>query len=142
MIFATTSISLQNLSKLTVEAVQENRVQVVDHGCPRLVHIPACVRTDLLSYAKKKGILHGPIFITRNGRPLNRATVAMLIGRICRDAQVPREKGNPRCLKRLYQTTQASIEANIALLVEQAHDRMIETEQLTVGWDFEKASGL
>lgn len=74
--------------------------------------------------------------------PLNRTTVSMLIGRICHDAQVPREKGNPRCLKKLYQTTQASIEANIALLVEQAHDRMIEMEQLTVGWPFENVSGL
>lgn len=141
-VFATTSISLQNLSKLTVEAVQENRVQVVDHGCPRLVHIPACVRTDLLSYAKKKGILHGPIFVSRNGTPLKRTSVSSMISRLCHDAQVPKEKGNPRCLKRLYQATQAGIEANIALLVEQAHDRIVETEQLTVGWDFEKASGL
>lgn len=41
-------------------------------------------------------------------------------------------KGNSRRLKKLYQTTQAGIEANIALLVGQAHDRIVETEQLSV----------
>ena len=63
----------------------------------------------------------------------------MLISGICRDAQVPREKGNPRCLKRLYQATQAGFEANISLLVEQAHDQMIEMEQAAVGWNSESA---
>lgn len=126
----------------TVEAVQENRVQVTDRGLPRLVHIPACVRSELLCYCKQKGIRRGPIFITKSGMPLSRTSVTALISCRCRDAQVPREKGNPRCLKRLYQTTQAGIEANIALLVEQAHDRMIVTEQLTAGWPYEHASGL
>ena len=41
-------------------------------------------------------------------------------------ARVPGEKGNPRCLKRLYQSTRSGIEENIALLVEQ--------EQFTAGW--------
>ena len=43
-------------------------------------------------------------------------------------------KGNPRCLKRLYQSTRSGIEENIALLVEQAHARLLEQEQLEIGW--------
>ena len=38
-------------------------------------------------------------------------------------------------MKRLYQSTCASIEGNIALLVEQAHNRLLEREQLEIGWD-------
>ena len=138
-VFATTGVNLQNLSRLTVEAVREDRVQVTDHGSQRPAHIPACVKAELLAYARRKGILRGPIFVTRGGAPLNRVTASMLISGICRDAQVPREKGNPRCLKRLYQATQAGIEANISLLVEQAHDQMIEMEQAAVGWNSESA---
>ena len=47
---------------------------------------------------------------------------------------MPEEKGNPRCLKRLYQSTRAGIEDNISLLVEQAHSRLLEQEQLEIGW--------
>ena len=45
------------------------------------------------------------------------------------------EKGNPRCLRKMYQTTRDGIERNVALLVERAQDRLLEEEQLTVGWE-------
>lgn len=63
------------------------------------------------------------------------AYVSTIIRQLCTAAKVPDEKGNPRCLKRLYQTTRADIEDNIALLVEQAHSRLLEQEQLEIGWD-------
>ena len=52
-----------------------------------------------------------------------------------RIAPDPEEKGNPRCLKKLYQTTRVGIEANFDLLVEQAMERQIDAEQEDVGWD-------
>ena len=50
-------------------------------------------------------------------------------------AQVPAEKGNIRALRQLYKTTISGIEANFDLLVRQAYERQLETEQLSVGWD-------
>jgi hypothetical protein len=44
------------------------------------------------------------------------------------------EKGNPRYLRKLYHVTRSGIERNIAMLVDQAQDRMLEEEQLSVGW--------
>ena len=55
--------------------------------------------------------------------------------RLLRTARVPAGKGNPRCLKRLYQSTRSGMESNIALLVEQAIDRQLEQEQLAIGWE-------
>ena len=49
-------------------------------------------------------------------------------------AGVPEEKGSPRCLRKLYQSTRAGIERGISLLVDQAQDRLLEEEQLSVGW--------
>ena len=66
---------------------------------------------------------------------MNRTYVSASIRSICEDARVPREKGNPRCLKRLYQVTRGGIENNISLLVEQAMDRLLEQEQFTIGWN-------
>ena len=41
-------------------------------------------------------------------------------------------------MKRLWQSTQDGIRAQIDLLVEQACDRLMETEQFAVGWDADK----
>ena len=59
---------------------------------------PPVLREELLAYAGRRGIRSGPVFITRNGSPVNRSNVSDSIRRLCRDAQVPEEKGNPRCL--------------------------------------------
>ena len=40
-----------------------------------------------------------------------------------------------RCLKRLWQATQDSVRAQLDILVEQACARLLETEQLSIGWD-------
>lgn len=40
-----------------------------------------------------------------------------------------------RKLRRLYQTAQDGIERSIALLVGRVQDKLLEEEQMTVGWD-------
>lgn len=129
-VFAATGISVRDLPRLTMEAAQTGKIKLP----ASVVHIPDCLGEELLDYAKRKGISSGPLFVTRNRVPYTRNGVTGLIQRLCHDARVPEEKANPRCLKKLYQTTQASIQANIALLVEQSHDRLLETEQLAIGW--------
>ena len=134
-LFGSTSLTVQELPKVTVEAVEAGRIPIVFSGVRSVVRLPEPLRKELLEYAKRCGYLSGPIFLTRNGAPLNRTYVSASIRSICADARVPREKGNPRCLKRLYQSTKSGIEDNISLLVEQAMDRLLEQEQLAVGWE-------
>jgi len=50
-------------------------------------------------------------------------------------AKVPSEKGNPKSLRKLYLSTKAGIESNIALLVDQAMERMMEQEQFSMRWE-------
>ena len=69
---------------------------------------------------------------------MSRTNVTTGIRQLCVDARVPVEKGNPRCLKRLYQTTLAGIQENIAQLVEQAQEQLMEQEQLYIGWEDER----
>ena len=61
---------------------------------------------------------------------------------LCRDARVPEEKGNPRCLRRLWQETQDAIRVSVDQLVVQAFDQMMEAEQFSVGWDAGKGVGM
>ena len=134
-LFATTPLNVQELDKVTVEAVTEGQILTKPNGVKALVKFPACLQEELLHFARREGRLTGPLFVTKEGKPLNRTYVCTIIRQLCPAAQVSEEKGNPRCLKRLYQNTLATIESNVALLVEQALERQLETEQMTVGWE-------
>ena len=59
----------------------------------------------------------------------------LLPKKLALEAKVPAEKGNIRALRQLYKTTISGIEANFDLLVRQAYERQLETEQLSVGWE-------
>ena len=66
---------------------------------------------------------------------LGRAAVTDSMKQLCRDARVAEEKVNPRCLRQLWQATREEVRAQLDVLVEQTCDRLLETEQLSIGWD-------
>ena len=132
-VFACTGLSLQELPRLTVEAVRENRLVLTVSGRQQLVQIPAPLREDLTQYIQRTGVTGGPVFVSRNGKVLNRTAVTAMVQGLARDARVAPEKCNPRCLRKLCQSTRAGIEASVRLLVEQTYERLLEQEQLTVG---------
>ena len=134
-LFASTGLFAQELPEVTVEAVVEGKVVCAQNKYKQIVSIPGCLKKELLGYAQKNGIGTGPIFQTRDGRPMHRTYVSAVIRNLCEEAKVPKEKGNPKCLRKLYLSTKAGVESNIALLVEQAMERMVEQEQLSVGWE-------
>lgn len=133
--FASTGLLAQELAEVTVEAVQMGKIVCGQNKRKQVVTVPACLQKELLGYARKNGILSGPIFLTRDGRSIHRTYVSAAIRSLCEEAKVPGEKGNPKCLRRLYLATRAGVENNIALLVEQAMEQMLEQEQFSVGWD-------
>jgi len=133
-LFGTTGLTVQELEKVTVEAVREGKLTIQFNRNKQMLRIPEGLQQELLDYAKRSGYLAGPIFLTKDGTPMSRTYVSTIIRQLCTLAKVAEEKGNPRCLKRLYQSTRAGIEDNIALLVEQAHNRLLEQEQLEIGW--------
>ena len=82
--------------------------------------------------------MSGPLFLTRSGTPVNRVNISSSIKKLCRDARVPEEKGNPRCLLKLYQNTYENIQNSIADLVRQEYLSLLEQEQITAGWDVQQ----
>ena len=133
-VFASTGLFAQGLPEVTVEAVQEGKIVCDQNKYKQIVTVPACLKKELLDYAEKNGISSGPVFQTRDGRPMHRTYVSAAIRNLCEEAGIPGEKGNPKCLRKLYLATKAGVESNISLLVEQAMERMLEQEQFSVGW--------
>lgn len=134
-LFASTGITILEVPKVTVEGVKAGRIEIQPSNNKQVLCLPRCLREELLDYVARSGIACGPIFLSRNGKTMERSNITQRIHRICAASGVLEEKGNPRCLKKLYQTTRAGIEANFDLLVEQAMERQLEAEQVDVGWE-------
>ena len=132
---ATMGIRMDELQEITVEHLREGRITVGKAQKRRTVRIPALLREELLSYAERKGIGSGALFLTKNGMPINRKHVHYSFKQLCQDARVAEEKVTPGCLRNLYYRTYETIQNSIAILTEQAYERMLEEEQATVGWE-------
>ena len=128
-------VRLQELGQLTVEAVRRGGVQAEHYGCKRQIRLPILLRDELIAYAGREGIDSGPVFVTKEGSPMLRSSVWNSVNSVASTARVQPEKANPRCLQRMYQTTYQGVWDNVAALTEQAYQRMLEEEQLTVGWN-------
>lgn len=132
-VFGTIGLNVSELEYLTAEAVRAGKI-VLPSGTLR---IPDALKTELLHYMKEEGISSGLIFVTKNGKPLDRSAATGMVRALRYEAQVPEEKVNPRCLRKLCQTTQAGIRDNFTVLVERAYDRLLEQEQRVYGWKSE-----
>ena len=132
-------LRLQELPQLTAAAVRQGTVRLERQNgmSARMLRIPAVLQRELIAYMKQEGIVEGPIFATAGGKPMDRTNVGHCIRRISHDARVPAEKVNPRCLWKMYRSTQKGIEANVTILIEQAYERLLEQEQLSVGWEYD-----
>ena len=133
-LFGTTGIAVQEFDKVTVEAVRSGTIVTFPNRNRLALRIPACVQSELLEYAKEKGVKSGPIFLTREGRPLGRTTLSNMVPHIARYAKVEENKCTPRCLQKLYAETWDTIKSNVNVMLQMTHDKLLEQEQVIYGW--------
>lgn len=134
-VFAATGVSIHGLPRLTAEAVRDGHIILEERHTKQIILLPQCLQRELMDYLQRENIRTGPVFITRSGSVLTRTAVTGCIQQLARYARVAPEKCNPRCLRKLYQATKEGIQQNISLLVEQAHERLLEQEQISIGWE-------
>ena len=133
-LFGTTGIAVQEFDKVTVEAVRSGTIVTFPNRNRLALRIPACVQSELLEYAKEKGVNSGPIFLTREGRPLGRTTLSNMVPHIARYAKVEENKCTPRCLQKLYAETWDTIKSNVNVMLQMTYDKLLEQEQVIYGW--------
>ena len=134
-LFACTGFFVKELPKLTVEAVREGKVICCQNRVKQSIAIPTCIQKELLKYAERNGIRSGPVFRTRSGQAINRTYIPILMKPVCEAARIGDGRVTPQVLRKLYLSTRAGIENNIALLVEQVMERQLEQEQVSIGWE-------
>ena len=133
-LFALTGLPLQCLDQITVSAVRDGSCTVNCHDSPLAIRFPESLQKELLDYISYHSIRDGPVFVTSRGQVVNRSNICKEMQELCRKAGIPEEKGNPRSLRKLYQTTQSEIRAGLERMMQQAYTQLLQAEQASAGW--------
>ena len=127
-----TGIRVSELKFLTVEDVKHGEVIVNCKGKSRTILIPGKLRKLLLDYAKKEKIRSGVIFLTRNGKPLNRSCIWAQMKALCEETRVNPSKVFPHNLRKLFARTFYGIEKDIAKLADILGHSSIDTTRIYI----------
>lgn len=132
-LFALTGLNVSYLANVTVQAVEDG---VITHGNERMA-LPPMLQDELRHFIAEQGIEEGPIFLTVEGVPLNRSSMTNHIQVLGRRAGIAKEKCTPRCLRKLYHSTQAQILEKLAPLAQAEYDQLVAAEQARTGWNID-----
>lgn len=127
-----TGIRVSELRFFTVDAIGRGEVTVQCKNKTRTILVPGKLRKLLLKYAKKRGIRSGTIFITRNGKPLDRSNIWTQMKRLCESACVNPSKVFPHNLRKLFARTFYGIEKDIAKLADILGHSSIDTTRIYI----------
>lgn len=97
-----TGIRVSEIKYITVEAIQTGRVEISMKGKSREILMTGKLCKKLKSYAKKKGITSGEIFLSRFGAPLSRKRIWKEMKDLCKAAGVNPAKVFPHNLRHLF----------------------------------------
>lgn len=127
-----TGIRVSELRYFTVEAVRHGEITVRCKSKIRIILLPGKLRKKLLTYASKNGIPSGAIFITRNGKPLNRSNIWAQMKSLCEKANVKSSKVFPHNLRKLFARTFYGLEKDIAKLADILGHSSIDTTRIYI----------
>ena len=113
-----TGIRVSELESITVEAIRRGEAVVSCKGKTRKIFIVRALQKKLLRYAAQQGIASGVLFVTKNGKPLNRSNIWRQMKELCAQAGVLPQKVFPHNLRHLFARTFYSIEKDIAKLAD------------------------
>ena len=129
---ASTGIRVSELRFITLESLQNGSAVVDCKGKRREILIPQKLREKLLGYCEKAGVKSGPVFVTRNGKPLNRSNVCKELQGLCAAAHVNARKVFPHNFRHLFAVTFYRAEKDIAKLADLLGHASINTTRIYI----------
>lgn len=113
-----TGIRVSELQSITVEAVRRGEAMVSCKGKTRKIFIVKALQKKLIRYANEQKITSGILFLTKNGKPLDRSNIWREMKALCKQAGVSPQKVFPHNLRHLFARTFYGIEKDIAKLAD------------------------
>lgn len=127
-----TGIRISELQYITVEAARSGKAVVDCKAKTRSVFIVRALQKKLLSYAGKRGISSGMIFVTRTGKPVSRTNIWREMKNLCEKARVNPKKVFPHNLRRLFARVFYEMEKDIAKLADVLGHSSINTTRIYI----------
>ena len=125
-----TGIRVSEVAYITVEAAEKGRTDVSLKGKIRTILLPNQLCRKLLKYARRKKIVSGEIFLTRNGTGLSRKQIWAEMKKLCQAAGVAPEKVFPHNLRHLFARTFYRASRDIVKLADVLGHSSVETTRI------------
>lgn len=133
-----TGIRISELRYITVEAAEKGSIEVECKGRVRTIFLTRNICRMLCSYASSHDIRSGMIFITKNGKQLDRSNIWRSMQRVGAHAGVDREKIYPHNLRHLFARSYYNQEKDLSRLADiLGHSSVNTTRIYTIesGWN-------
>lgn len=113
-----TGLRISELKYVTCESVNAGQTTINCKGKIRQVFLPKQLCKMLKTYIKQQNIKSGSVFISKNGKPLDRHAIWKSMKALCESAGVEKEKVFPHNFRHLFARTFYSIQKDIVRLAD------------------------
>ena len=125
-----TGIRVSELKHITVEALNARQAEIRCKGKLRIIMLPKDLCKMLKGYTKSRGIKNGSVFVTRNGKPLDRTNIWAAMKRLCKITGVAAGKVFPHNLRHLFARTFYAIKKDIVRLADILGHSSVDTTRI------------
>ncbi len=125
-----TGVRVSEVKYITVEAARKGRADISLKGKIRTILIPGKLARKLLKYSKRQKIYAGEIFITKEGKSLDRKQIWADMKKLCKKAGVSGTKVFPHNLRHLFARTFYKASRDIVSLSDVLGHSSIETTRI------------
>ena len=125
-----TGIRISELKFITCQAVKHGEAIINCKGKLRQVFLPTQLCRMLRGYIKKYQIKDGSVFVSKNGKPLNRSNIWKMLKDLCETAGVSKDKVFPHNFRHLFARTFYSLQKDIVRLADILGHSSVETTRI------------
>lgn len=111
-------LRVSELRFITTDAVRCGQATINCKGKMRIVILPKQLCKMLKDYIKENNIKSGSVFVSKNGKPLDRSNIWSDMKKLCEAAGVSKDKVFPHNLRHLFARTYYSLQKDVVRLAD------------------------
>jgi len=123
-------LRVSELKFITTNAVKCGQATINCKGKMRIVILPKQLCKMLSNYIKENNIKSGSVFVSKNGRPLDRSNIWCDMKKLCESAGVSKDKVFPHNLRHLFARTYYSLQKDVVRLADILGHSSINTTRI------------
>lgn len=123
-------LRVSELKFITIDAVRCGQATINCKGKMRIVILPKQLCKMLIGYIKENNIKSGSVFVSKNGRPLDRSNIWSDMKKLCESAGVSSDKVFPHNLRHLFARTYYSLQKDVVRLADILGHSSVDTTRI------------